>query len=96
MCIFHDFVLHPSSRTTGEDSDIHQQLKVEQFNCPLCSSSCTREDNLKRHIYDMHGEIKSIRKKETDASFTCNICDGKFSRQDKFKEAHDENSRNCV
>ena len=33
----------------------------------------------------MHGEIKSIRKKETNASFTCNICDGKFSRKDSLK-----------
>ena len=40
---------------------------------------------MKRHIYNKHGEIKSIRTKETDASFTCNICNGKFSRKDNLK-----------
>ena len=85
MCICYAFVLHCSSRTTGEDSDIHQQLKAEQFNCSLFSSSFSRRDNLKRHIYNKIGEIKSIRKKETGASFTCNICDGKFSRKDNLK-----------
>ena len=51
MCICYAFVLHCLSRTTGEDSDIHQQLKVEQFNCSLFSSIFSRRDNLKRHIY---------------------------------------------
>ena len=85
--ICYAFVLHCLSRTTGEDSDIHQQLKVEQFNCSLFSSIFSRRDNLKRHIYiyNKNGENKSIRKKETDASFTCNICDGKFSRKDNLK-----------
>ena len=87
MCICYAFVLHCLSRTTGEDSDIHQQLKVEQFNCSLFSSIFSRRDNLKRHIYiyNKNGENKSIRKKETDASFTCNICDGKFNRKDNLK-----------
>ena len=39
MCICYPFVLHCLSRTIGEDNDIHQQLKAEQFNCSLCTSS---------------------------------------------------------
>ena len=65
MCICYAFVLHCSSRTTGEDSDIHQQLKVEQFNCTLFSSSFSRWDNLKRHIYIIRMEkLKAFAKKK--------------------------------
>ena len=67
MCICYDFILHCSSRTTGEDNDIDQQSKVEEFNCSLRNSSFSRWDNLKRHKHNKHGEIKSIHKKETDA-----------------------------
>ena len=57
------FVLHCSSRTTGEDSDIHQQLKAEQFNCSLCSSSFSGRDNLKRHIISIE-KLKTFAKKK--------------------------------
>ena len=85
MFICYAFVLHCLSRTTGEDNDIYQKSKAEEFNCSLCSSSFSRRDNLKRHIHYKHREIKTIHKKETDASFTYNICDGKFSRNDNLK-----------
>ena len=63
MYFCYAFVLHCSSRTTGEGNDIHQQSKTEEFNCSLCSSSYSRRDNLKRHIHNKHGEHKSIHKK---------------------------------
>ena len=58
--ICYAFVLHCSSRPTGEDNDIHQQSKTEEFNCSQCSSSFSRRGNLKRHIRNKHGENKSI------------------------------------
>ena len=45
----------------------------------------SRQGNYKRQIHNKHGEIKSIHKKEMDASFTCNSCDVKFSRKDNLK-----------
>ena len=82
MNIYCVFVFHCSSRTTGEDNNIRQQSKTEQFNCSLCTSSFFKRDNLRKHVLTKHGKLKAFTKRETDASFIYIICGGKFSRED--------------
>ena len=50
---------------------------IKQFHCTYCYQSFGMKGNLKKHIDEVHENIRP---------FECEICQGKFARKEKLRE----------
>ena len=50
---------------------------IKQFHCTYCSQSFGMRGNLKKHIDEVHENLRP---------FECDICHGKFARKEKLRE----------